>query len=465
MPETKAEMNAQKWPMQAAGAVLFLFLLGYCLYWIHAITIGATTLEWSSYSYSDLLISYNQGFVRKGLIGEIILAITAGRSALPVTNAILFWNFVLLAVCLSIMALRTRLRAWTAVFIIAMPGSFLCMVVTRAFFTKKEFFADTALALMGMAILYLQKMAGGRAKSIFAYTIICTICMLSIVLSLVHDSFLFLAAPAAFFLLMAAVRCLPATSLAATVTVRRITASYFGALLLLFLGMEGFNSSPVAAVRMWQALNPIDRFMITSDGRLSGGMGLFTLKHIDLLFHPFTKVQDGTAWYWLAPAAALAIYCLTLVAVNQDKAPGRERNYRKWIICYLTLACVAAPMFAIGEDWGRWLFSFNISFLTLWLSIEPENLVTLHGSAIPHRMLSTEAGKEVGAQISNFSAYYLRYVDRHWKALCGIMLAFAFTYRMPEAFIEETLPYLISYSARFVNHSLMHFFHMRNLAP
>jgi len=45
MPDSKARMNAQKWPMQATDAVFFLFLLGYCLYTMYAITLGATTLS------------------------------------------------------------------------------------------------------------------------------------------------------------------------------------------------------------------------------------------------------------------------------------------------------------------------------------------------------------------------------------------------------------------------------------
>ncbi len=53
-------------------------------------TVHAHTLLWEPYGYSELLINYSDGFVRRGLIGALLHHAARTNSALALTNVVVF---------------------------------------------------------------------------------------------------------------------------------------------------------------------------------------------------------------------------------------------------------------------------------------------------------------------------------------------------------------------------------------
>ena len=58
-------------------------------------TILSSTLEYTPWSYSELLISYPDQFLRRGFIGEVINVIDSDGILFDTVNLVLFINFFL----------------------------------------------------------------------------------------------------------------------------------------------------------------------------------------------------------------------------------------------------------------------------------------------------------------------------------------------------------------------------------
>ena len=58
-------------------------------------TILSETLEYSPWSFSELLISYPDQFIRRGLIGETIQIIASDTVLFDAVNLVVFINFVI----------------------------------------------------------------------------------------------------------------------------------------------------------------------------------------------------------------------------------------------------------------------------------------------------------------------------------------------------------------------------------
>ena len=59
-------------------------------------TVFSSTLKWGTWSYGENLISYPEKFLRRGLLGELILLISGENSAFKTIQVMVFLNCLLL---------------------------------------------------------------------------------------------------------------------------------------------------------------------------------------------------------------------------------------------------------------------------------------------------------------------------------------------------------------------------------
>jgi hypothetical protein len=272
------------------------------LYLVYRHTLGSmTTLAWMPWGYSELLINYNAGFVRRGLLGALIRACSGGRSALPVTNVLIFANYVLLILSVITLALKTAyIKVWNAVFVLVIPGGIFAMGISHEFFYRKEAFFYSALALSALAVSFLNNIKHSILKHSAAYCIIGLIYLFSILFMLIHEAFLFLAAPANLFLLIAAARTIETTPDPSKKDFgfeKSIILTYASTITLLFLCMAYFRGGESTAVHIWNNLNTTDKFMISSDGTIYGGIAAVGWDFGDVLYNALRVLIGGMAWY------------------------------------------------------------------------------------------------------------------------------------------------------------------------
>jgi hypothetical protein len=455
---------ARRLVFQGFGFALSLLVAVSSVYLVYRLTLQSpTVLRWHPYSYSDLLINYGQGFVRRGLFGSCVLAYAKGGSALAATNFILFWNFATLTVCMVVLACkRAPMRFWNAVFVLAIPGGLLDIAVTGEFLPKREMLFYCQLALTGLAVSAVQSMKAGRARRYAACCGIGWIFGCSVVLSLVHEAFLFMAAAANFFLLVAFVRAIPSSQEGGARRTSSLWLLYLAGVLSLFLVQGHFHGNANAVQRMWDGLSQTDRFTISPDGALSGGMYALRTSPWTLLNLSYLKAINGGAWYWLVPMFGLALYCLSLVALNEKaRVAERESGLYRWAVCYLTLAVCAAPLFVLGWDWGRWINAINWSFLVVWLSVRPENLVAIGYGRGPRLLPATEEQPPwFRERWKPGLDMYLRFVRRYPVAVMAVLFLFAMTFRLQEVFASDTQGYLVGPAFHLLHHGLMRLFRL-----
>lgn len=463
VPDTTATMtSSRKLAVQTAGVCLCAGLFAASVLLVDRVTLHSMTkLAWDRYGFSDILINYDAGFIRRGLLGAWVRRLSGSGSELPVTNTIVFANFLVLIVSITVMALRTgRQRIWNTILVLAIPGGMFAMAASHQFFYRKEIFSTSTLAVSALAISLLRQISSRGVRRFAAACMIALIFPLGVVLSLIHEGFLFLAAPANLFLLIAAVRAMDISS--PTVTSARslergVAWAYAGLNLLVFLAMGYFRGGARSTVAIWNGLNPADRDMIsplkfTAIGWLSHSMR-------QLLGEPGAVLISGMTWFWLIPLVGLMLYCLALVVLNRDAKNNSDdhgRDFDRWIGCYLTLAACSLPIFFLGEDWGRWLSSINLSFLILWLSLPASSL------PMPNldRVKSIPATRVALQELKKMLHSYAAFVMRHRQAVVGAMLFFAITFRLPETFLEPSDPryilYLGAHSVWTVLHRVTH---------
>ena len=436
--------------LRIVGPCLAAALFASSVSLIYLITIHSPDrLQWGRYGFADLLLNYNAGFLRRALLGTWIQALAHGGPALPVTNLILFVNFLLLLSLISILALAfktARYRIWNTVLLLAVPGGVFAMSVSHEFFYRKEIFFHTVLAITALAVSSLPRIGNPAARRLFAFCIIAAIFILGVALTLVHEGFLFLSAPTNLFLILAAASTIdsPPAAERRNTLATRLGLAYIGLMVFVFLALLPFHGGAKASVVIWNSLNPTDRAML-GPFNLSA-IGWISHSFTQLISEPFAVLISGMAWFWLVPIAGLMLYSLALVAINQPEPSPEARHYSfyRWTLCYLTLLVASTPIFLVGRDWGRWIDSVNLSFLILWLSIPPPNLSL------------SSAHPTLAASVRRLSRAYAEFIQRHKPAAIATMLSFDLTFRFPESILEPSYPRYILYLGGHALWTLLH---------
>lgn len=369
-------------------------------------------LKWSPWAFSDWLVNYSAGFVRRGLGGYLIGLYARGAPAAPIVNMLVFANFTALVLATSLLLVLSRpLGAFAAVLFLLIPGGLWSMQLGNELYYRKELLFYIYIALICLIYLTARR-APHRGLSRLLDIFNCgLIAIFSIALSLVHEAFLFIGAVPSILVLywIAGIRW-PA---------RRTGVSlvYGVAMVGLFLALLIFKGDENSAQTIWQSLNPADRALISSNGEIAGGIaaiGWGATREIGETIHVVLK---GTAWYYLLAVVVSFLYLfVTARFFCSDPDPGAAPARRSaWTAKLFALCAVAvAPLFVFGADWGRWIVAVNMMTIPLICAGE-------FAAPVPFPSFDPRA---------NFA----RVMPAKYLALaCGaVLLLTALTFRIPE---------------------------------
>lgn len=416
-------------------AVTYLTALFFTVYLVYLHTMHSLTqLAWSPYGYSDLLINYSAGFLRRGLIGAAIHRYAGNGFALPVTDVLVFTNFCALTAAIVLLTLfaNVRNRLLNALLILVIPGGIFAWAISDEFFYRKEVFFFSTLAVIGLAVSLSRRLTHPRLRRTLAIILTISIFASGIVLSFVHEAFIFLAAPANLFLLFALGRRLASEDRESNIPAiqRRLFLLYYGMLTTLFLVSFVFRGTPATANRIWRGLNPQDQLMINPNGTIEGALRAMQFGLLKLLGMPAHIFAYGMGWYWLVPVICLMLYCFSILAINtQENSAQSLRDFKRWVVVYLSVFAGAIPVFLLGWDWGRWVASINLTFLILSLSIVPADL--------PDWLIAFPQKWPVRAsQAAMLAERFVGFVQRRRLRIAIVLLLFALTFRLPEGALE-----------------------------
>lgn len=321
------------------------------------------TLKWSVWAFSDWLINYSGGFVRRGLAGYLIRLFSRGQSAIAVVNMLVFANFTTMIFLTSLLLMISRrVGAFAAVLFLLIPGGVWSMQFTNSFYYRKEILFFAYIALICVIYKLARRMIGGAPLYPLDILNCGVIALCSVVMSFVHESFLFIGAlPSMMVLYWIASRNWPEWRI-------RVPMIYALAMVGLFLVFMVYKGGQHHAQTIWLSLNPADRSLISKNGEIGGGISSIGWASTRELGETLLVVLKGTAWYYLFALAVSIVYILATVGLFCTDGPNERgaANRCVWTtkIYSLCLAAVA-PLFVLAADWGRWIVAVNMMAIPL----------------------------------------------------------------------------------------------------
>ncbi|CAG9272226.1 hypothetical protein [Paraburkholderia unamae] len=411
--------------------VLALMGVGVALVW------GATankpeSLNWSGYGYTDWLITYDHGFVRRGLGGELLGLVREKADWISAINHLVFVNYTVLCVLLFALWRASRWQSTPAILLaLLLPGGLVHMALGGEYFFRKEMLFHISLAIDCLLYISICR-AGTDARRLPAAWLFFVVFLAQCVaLPLVHEGFVFISFPAFYLLARRVAQMLAPTHLTFTWLVRLGLFIQLVMLGVCFL----WRGSPQLASEMWMTLDPALRALLSPKspdipfGAVTV-LGWSTLANLAMSLH---VVVSGQFWEWAVGAIGISAV-LAFITSRRDASAGvcSPDLLRRHLAILWFLALCSIPIFILAMDWGRWLSAVALSYLMLLLadgtgSITTPDVMSRVPAALRARL--EPCFQYVSRDLIPAIAYRS---GRHGKALFFLSLFYCLTFRLPE---------------------------------
>lgn len=400
------------------------------------VLIGALTvfrpsrLLWDKWGYSEWLIGYEAGFVRRGLSGEVLDLF--GGDSLVLVNGLVFANYVLLCGLLLWAWARSPSRSVLALLLaVLVPGGLMQMALGGQFFFRKEILFHVVLGLDCVLYGLFAVARNEDRRDLFARALVVFFLVQSLVLPLVHESYVFLSFPAGWLLASAVARARPGLPL-----LSRLTRAAVPAQAALLVVSAVFGGDEHVAIRLWRSLNMIERLRISPDapGTPDGGIMALGWNIGHALHESLYIVWSGQFWVWALAAAGTALVLLLVTTTEvRDLRLVRAHLGR---LGFMFLA--STPMYLLGVDWGRWLSAVTISYLLLFFT---DTAVTARTPGWP-RPMPTRLRSGAAASPTLIDAAVRPVVGASQPGRTVLVLlavVFCLSFRTPECCVDSVL--------------------------
>jgi hypothetical protein len=301
-----------------------------------------------SWALTDLMINYQGGYVRRGLIGEMLFGVsTAGVDPLVALNGVAL-SLIVLSLCAVVVSLRQRLSTlpFDSLLLLALsPGLFVFVGNDYLAFGRKD-----PLLLLPLWI-HLEVIWSGRGKDGGAWYLkrfLLYVAPAAILVAHVHEAVIF-TLPVHFWL---GYRCLRGQS-------QRLS------IMLVALGVVLLGMFPAIVAK---GDLEVARKICLSWAQVGISMQCYRPPAAIGAFTWDLSKTMSLVWTIVAhPASLLKWGCLALLTFGGlYLAAVRAGVSRRWIgTCMAVVFVCCAPMFVIGYDWGRWLSLGSFVFVLL----------------------------------------------------------------------------------------------------
>ena len=327
-----------------ARTAFYFFTFAYGVMTIVKLTrnAGRIPINWT---WSELLINYQGGFVKRGLLGEIFFQIQPYIGAVAVATVLVFCAYCLF----TFLALQclTNVPLSAFLFFVLSPAAFAFPIYDPRVFGRKEIFFFCAFALTLLTYIEFSDYRAKIVSFLFLYTVV----------ALIHEAALFFAPLSA---------CLLVLSMEGHSQRFRIAVLF--SLLLYVLGLGCFlllsvnpNYDVSAIVRSWKPFFP-NIEMAGGMKYLNKGFDLFLTQTRNkfLNFNGFTKPYLRDFCWALLPSV--------LLFTRGNYAEFAKNLLKSQPLVFLSLiGSLLAPVgLFLFQDWGRWIHFIAVhTFISL----------------------------------------------------------------------------------------------------
>ena len=324
---------------------------------------GAGLFHWA---YTDGLIDYSGGFVRRGLSGEV-LGLLAPLASPRLIVALVAWASTLaVAAGLARLALKSAGRlhpVWTAALLLA-PAGILFPLHDNGAFARKELLGALVL-LADVALLAAaprRALAGFAALSVFVMP----------ALVLVHEAIAPLYLPLQSLLVALGLRqARHAPTRAALGAAALALPSVLAFAACATVGRGDLAGAVIVAAR-WEATGDLDAGATLV---LPGAIGTLAWAPTQALWRPGSLPPAEISAWLLALGANAALALWAGAGATRALAPG-GRPRRVAALAFAAPLVLALPLWAIGCDFGRWFAATTLGFTIVALSPDAQRLLS-----------------------------------------------------------------------------------------
>lgn len=336
---------------------IFIFLI--TTYILYFKTIGSDTLEWGIYPYSELLIHYPDQFVRRGLLGEILLFFTNDNSAINTVQSFVFYNFVIFSFLVFYTSLKFSLNSAQISLVYVCSFGILNMVIYDYIFHRKE------ILVLNFFLFYLCFIRSARFRG--SHILKLTYLLLTLVLtSLIHEGMLIIFTPFYFYILKK--DNIGKIFNMSTYKVYMIVSIFLFALMALFKGDENISNN------ILNSLPSNDIFLLEPhQTHAINAIGWSIKRGLALTARLFLS---GNVFYW-SFVLILIFITLSFILFEFDLKKTYRYFLKNFTKRYEFL--ILPLIFVVGWDWGRWLITiFYLIFFTVLTDLERDKESTNH---------------------------------------------------------------------------------------
>jgi hypothetical protein len=319
-------------------------------------TVFSLTLKWGTWSYAENLISYPDKFIRRGLLGEIILFISGDGPAFQIVQIMVFINCLILVIMTFLIFKMFGLTLLQHNMLMLSSFGMMYMVYHGSSFNRKEIFAINFFLIF---IYFLKKNKNTLTTNLKIYL------LLSLVFTaLIHEGLLFITVPFYFLILK---------------PINRNTAisySFISSVLLIFLLTQQGNEIDV--MNMWDQLNQFDRIQIGDDLKSSAIYALaFTYERQIFEQSGFDILFLGQLNHWLSFLFYFYIY---LFVTHLGGDYSNIKKFKDLFFQKEILYCLPLFLFG-GADWGRYLIFYIYIYYFYFLYVSDSQSKVIHNTA------------------------------------------------------------------------------------
>lgn len=322
----------------------YLSLLNFLIYTFSIAQVATRTILSDSFeihywSFSELLIYYPGRFIRRGFIGQIIQLIDNDGILLDSTLLVVFINFCLFTLFLFLNLRTFELTSHQSFLLLMSTFGIYQVTIYNQYFHRKEMFVITLFLIINLLLK-------NRLKSNLKFF---SITFFTIVSILIHEGIALLMFPFIYYLLKKKTDNL------------KIHKLYFITCLLTFIIVILNAGTPEISDQIRNSLSMEDRmfFEVGRDAITTIGWSLY-----DTFFlTTFTLIFSGSMFLWLFYIALMVVSIFVILDIPFSKISTiNPVALLKENLIFLFIV----PIFIVGFDWGRWIFSiFYFLFFTL----------------------------------------------------------------------------------------------------
>ena len=327
-------------------------------------TILSETLEYSPWSFSELLISYPDQFIRRGLIGETIQIIASDTVLFDTVNLVVFINFVIFTLLsFAFIKLSNLSSIQHFLYLISIFG-ILNVSMFNQYFHRKEMFVLNLFLIILLTLRF-------RANE-YLILIISSIC--STLMILIHEGIAMITIP---FIVYLFKKMLDNS--------KKVLYVYTPIVLLIFLTVIIGSGSDSSSNVMWENLSEFDKNQIVINPNAITAIGWSVLD--SFLNTTQILIFSGSMFLWTFYFFIVGFTLFVIFNINFNKIYIDYSKVKSFLVKEKYFLVIPV-LFVIGFDWGRWLFSlFHLCFFS-YLTLKENTIITTIRWTIPMFILA-----------------------------------------------------------------------------